>query len=116
MKSSTGQGIRHETEWREFTEMSIDEAKRRHQEFLRQNHERHLNETSNETTAAAAELIAERIAVKLAEQNDIIYKIGQKQGRTGLVAYVSLVIGGIAAIAEIFGPVWDWPIFRTLLG
>ncbi|HKJ60751.1 MAG TPA: hypothetical protein VKA94_01970 [Hyphomicrobiales bacterium] len=96
--------------------MSIDEVQRRHQEFMRQNHERRLNEVSNETTAASAELIAERIAAKLAEQNDIIYKIGQKQGRTGFVAYLSLAIGGIAAIAQIFGPIWDWPIFRAMLG
>lgn len=97
--------------------MGINEdVQRRHQEFMRQNHERRLNEMSNDTTAAAAELIAERIAVKLAEQNDIIYKIGQKQGRTSFIAYVSLAIGGVAAIAEIFGPVWEWPIFRGILG
>jgi hypothetical protein len=97
--------------------MGINEdVQRRHHEFVRQNHERRLNEMSNDTTAAAAELIAERIAVKLAEQNDIIYKIGQKQGRTSFVAYVSLVIGGIAAIAQIFGPVWEWPIFRGITG
>ena len=96
--------------------MSIDEVQRRHQEFVRQNHERRLNEISNETTAASAELIAERIAAKLAEQNDIIYKIGQKQGRTSFVAYVSLVVGGLAAIGEIFGPVWDWPVIRAITG
>jgi hypothetical protein len=96
--------------------MSIDEVQRRHQEFLRQNHERRLTEVSNETTAAAAELIAERIATKLAEQNDIIYKIGQKQGRTSFVAYLSLAVGGLAAIAEILGPVWEWPVFRAMMG
>lgn len=96
--------------------MSIDEVQRRHQEFLRQTHERRLNEVSNETTAAAAELIAERIAAKLAEQNDIIYKIGQKQGRTSFVAYLSLVVGGLAAIGEVFGPVWDWPVIRAFTG
>ena len=96
--------------------MSMEEVQRRHQEFLRQNHERRLNDVSNETTAAAAELIAERIAAKLAEQNDIIYKIGQKQGRTSFIAYLSLVIGGLAAIAEVFGPVWEWPIFRAIAG
>jgi hypothetical protein len=94
----------------------MEEVQRRHQEFLRQNHERRLNDVSNETTAAAAELIAERIAVKLAEQNDIIHKIGQKQGRTSFIAYLSLVIGGLAAIAEVFGPVWDWPVFRAITG
>jgi hypothetical protein len=94
----------------------MEEVQRRHQEFLRQNHERRLNDVSNETTAAAAELIAERIAAKLAEQNDIIYKIGQKQGRTRFIAYLSLVIGGLAAIAEVFGPVWDWPVFRAITG
>ncbi|MBX2806969.1 MAG: hypothetical protein KTR19_13425 [Hyphomicrobiales bacterium] len=96
--------------------MSIDETQRRHQEFVRQNHERRLSEMSNDTTAQAAELIADRIAAKLAEQNDIIYKIGQKQGRTGFIAYLSLVVGGLAAIAEIFGPVWDWQVFRAILG
>jgi hypothetical protein len=96
--------------------MSMEEVQRRHQEFLRQNHERRLSDVTNETTAAAAELIAERIAAKLAEQNDIIYKIGQKQGRTSFVAYLSLVVGGIAAIGEAFGPVWDWPVFRAFTG
>lgn len=96
--------------------MSMEEVQRRHQEFLRQTHERRLNDVSNETTAAAAELIAERIAAKLAEQNDIIYKIGQKQGRTSFVAYLSLAVGGLAAIAEILGPVWEWPVFRAFVG
>jgi hypothetical protein len=102
---------------RDTSEKTMDEtAQRRHEEFLRQNHERRLSQTSNETNAAAAELIAERIAAKLAEQNDIIYRIGQKQGRTSFVAYLSLTVGGLAAIAEIFGPIWDWPIFRGVFG
>lgn len=89
-----------------------DHARRRHEEFLRQNHEKRLNQDAIDSNAAAAELIAERIAAKLAEQNDIIYKIGQKQGRTGFVAYLSLAVGGIAAIAEIFGPIRDWPFIQ----
>ncbi len=96
--------------------MSMEESQRRHEQFMRQTHERRLTEMSNEANAAAAELIAERIAAKLAEQNDIIYKIGQKQGRTSFVAYLSLAVGGLAAIAELLGPVWEWPIFRAVLG
>jgi hypothetical protein len=93
-----------------------DAAQRHHEEFIRQNHERSLTQASIQANAAAAELIAERIAAKLAEQNDIIYRIGQKQGRTSFVAFVSLVIGGVAAIGQLFGPVWEWPIFKGLLG
>jgi hypothetical protein len=97
--------------------MSIENAaERRHQEFLRQQHEKRLTNSAIEANAAAAELIAERIAAKLAEQNDIIYKIGQKQGRTSFVAYVSLAIGGLAAIAELFGPVTEWPIIHGIFG
>ena len=97
--------------------MSIDEtAQRRHEEFLRQQHERRLTDSAITANAAAAELIAERIAAKLAEQNDIIYKIGQKQGRTSFVAYLSLVVGGAAAAGELLGPVAQWPIFRGILG
>jgi hypothetical protein len=87
-------------------------ADRRHQEFVRQQHERSLTNSANQTNAAAAELIAERIAAKLAEQNDIIYKIGQKQGRTSAIAYISLIIAAVAAIGQIFGPVTQWPIFQ----
>jgi len=93
-----------------------NEAQRRHNEFMRQQHEKRLTDSSIQANAQAAELIAERIAAKLAEQNDIIYRIGQKQGRTGLVAYVSLAVGGLAAIAELFGPVSAWPFFKSLLG
>ncbi len=97
--------------------MSTDDvAQRRHQEFLRQQHEKQLTNSSIQANAAAAELIAERIAAKLAEQNDIIYKIGQKQGRTSAIAYVSLVIGGVAALGQLFGPLWEWPVFRGLFG
>ena len=97
--------------------MSVDNAaQRRHEEFVRQQHERGLTQASIQANAAAAELIAERIAAKLAEQNDIIYRIGQKQGRTSLIAYVSLAIGGIAAVGQLFGPVWEWPIFKGLFG
>lgn len=96
--------------------MSLDQAKHSHEQFLRQTHERRLTEMSNEANAASAELIAERIAAKLAEQNDIIYKIGQKQGRTGFIAYLSLAIGGLAAIAEMFGPIWEWPVLKGIIG
>jgi hypothetical protein len=97
--------------------MSVDNTgQRRHEEFMRQQHERRLTDSSIQANAAAAELIAERIAAKLAEQNDIIYKIGQKQGRTSFVAYVSLFIGGLAALGEFFGPFWNWPIIKGLFG
>ena len=97
--------------------MSVeDTAQRRHEEFMRQQHERGLTQASIQANAAAAELIAERIAAKLAEQNDIIYRIGQKQGRTSLIAYVSLAIGGVAAIGQLFGPIWEWPVFRGIFG
>jgi hypothetical protein len=92
-----------------------DVSQRRFEEFVRQQHERGLSQASIKANTEAAELIAERIAAKLAEQNDIIYRIGQKQGRTGFVAYLSLAIGGIAAVAQLFGPVWEWPIFKALL-
>jgi hypothetical protein len=93
-----------------------DPGQRRHEEFMRQQHERGMADAAIRNNAAAAELIAERIAAKLAEQNDIIYRIGQKQGRTSFVAYVSLVVGGIAAIGQIFGPIWSWPIFSGVFG
>ncbi|MGB0085941.1 MAG: hypothetical protein WBP94_11280 [Rhodomicrobiaceae bacterium] len=97
--------------------MSVeDTAQRRHEEFMRQQHERGLTQASIQANAAAAELIAERIAAKLAEQNDIIYRIGQKQGRTSLVAYVSLAIGGVAAVGQLFGPIWEWPVFKGIFG
>ncbi|MCG8560431.1 MAG: hypothetical protein MI824_11575 [Hyphomicrobiales bacterium] len=82
---------------------------RRHEEFLRQQHDRRLVQTSVEANAAAAELIAERIAAKLAEQNDIIYQIGRRQGRTTVIAYISMVIAGVAAFGQLFGPLWAWP-------
>jgi len=97
--------------------MSVDNpGQRRHEEFVRQQHERQLTNSSIQANAAAAELIAERIAAKLAEQNDIIYKMGQKQGRTGFIAYLSLGIGGLAAVAELFGPVSQWPVFSSFIG
>ena len=91
-----------------------DAAQRRHEEFLRQNHERNLARASMETNSAAAELIAERIATKLAEQNDIIYRIGQKQGRTSFIAYLSLAVAAVAAIGQVLGPIWQWPLFRGI--
>jgi hypothetical protein len=97
--------------------MSIDQtSQRRHEEFLRQQHEKRLTDNAIQANSAAAELIAERIAAKLAEQNDIIFKIGQKQGRTSFVAYLSLAIGGLAAIAELFGPISNWPVFGGVFG
>lgn len=87
-------------------------ADQRHRDFLQQQHDRRLTESSNEANAAAAELIAERIAAKLAEQNDIIYRVGQRQGRTSMIAYASLVIGGAAALGQLLGPLWEWPIVR----
>ena len=97
--------------------MSVENpAQRRHEEFMRQQHERGLSQAAIQANSAAAELIAERIAAKLAEQNDIIYRIGQKQGRTSFIAYVSLAVGGIAAVGQLFGPVWEWPIFRGIFG
>ena len=93
-----------------------DAAQRRHEEFLRQNHERNLARASMETNSAAAELIAERIATKLAEQNDIIYRIGQKQGRTSFIAYLSLAVAAVAAIGQVLGPIWQWPMFRGIFG
>jgi hypothetical protein len=93
-----------------------DAGQRRHEEFMRQQHERGLADAAIRNNAAAAELIAERIAAKLAEQNDIIYRIGQKQGRTSAVAYISLAVAAIAAIGQLFGPVWQWPIFQGMFG
>lgn len=93
-----------------------DAAQRRHEEFIRQQHERSLAQASMQTNSAAAELIAERIAAKLAEQNDIIYQIGQKQGRTSFIAYLSLVIAALAALGQLLGPVWDWPLLKGMFG
>ncbi len=86
-----------------------------HDRFLRQQHEKQLSNSTIEANAAAAELIAERIAAKLAEQNDIIYRMGQRQGRTTFIAYLSLIIGGAAAIGQLLGPIWDWPFMRALM-
>jgi hypothetical protein len=93
-----------------------DAAQRRHEEFIRQQHERSLAQASMQTNSAAAELIAERIAAKLAEQNDIIYQIGQKQGRTSFIAYLSLVIAALAAVGQLLGPVWGWPLLKGMFG
>ena len=91
-------------------------AERRHNEFLRQQHDKRISQDAMAANASAAELIAERIASKLGEQNDIIYKVGQKQGRTSLMAYLSLVIGGAAALGQLLGPIWEWPIVTQWLG
>jgi hypothetical protein len=97
--------------------MSIENpAQRHHEDFMRREHERRLTQDAIKANSAAAELIAERIAAKLAEQNDIIFKIGQKQGRTSLIAYVSLAIGAIAAVGQVLGPIWEWPFVKALFG
>ena len=92
--------------------MSSDQHQDFHNRVLRERHEQQLARSAAESNAAAAELIAERIAAKLAEQNDIIYRVGQRQGRTSFIAYLSLVIGLVAAIGQLFGPIWDWPMLR----
>lgn len=86
-----------------------------HNRVQREQHERQLTEAAISANAAAADLIAERIAAKLAEQNDIIYTIGQRQGRTSLIAWVSLLIAMGAAAGQLFGPVWDWPFLKPYL-
>ena len=67
----------------------MSDAQTHHERFLRQQHERDMARSSMDANAAAAELIAERIAAKLAEQNEIIYSMGQRQGRTSAIAYLS---------------------------
>lgn len=89
-------------------------ADQRHRDFLQQQHDKRLAQSSIDANTAAAELIAERIAAKLAEQNDIIYRVGQRQGRTSMIAYVSLMIGGAAALGQLLGPLWEWPFVRQL--
>lgn len=91
-------------------------GRERHNEFVRQQHERRVAQAAMDANAAAAELIADRIAKKLAEQNDIIYRVGQRQGRTSLIAYVSLFIGGAAAAGQLLGPIWEWPVFKQIFG
>ncbi len=54
-----------------------------HDRFLRQQHERRLTKSSIAANAAAAELIAKKIAAKLAEQNDIIYCVSSAPGPHG---------------------------------
>ena len=91
------------------------QAQRHHQEFVRKQHERQIAQSAVDANAAAAELIAEKIAAKLAEQNDIIYRIGQRQGRTTAIAYFSLFIAAAAALGQLFGPISDWPALSALL-
>ena len=91
-------------------------AELRHRDFLQKQHERQLTQSNIHANAEAAELIADRIAAKLAEQNDIIYKVGQRQGRTTVIAYLSLIIGGAAALGQLLGPIWEWPLIQQLLG
>ncbi|MBU1209777.1 MAG: hypothetical protein KJ587_00710 [Alphaproteobacteria bacterium] len=90
-------------------------AQSHHERFLREQHEKQLTNTAISANAAAAELIAEKIAAKLAEQNDIIYRIGQRQGRTSFIAYLSLLIAATAAVGQLLGPVWEWPVLRGML-
>jgi hypothetical protein len=76
------------TKARENEDMSQEsQAQRHHQEFVRKQHERQISQSAIDANASAAELIAEKITAKLAEQNDIIYRIGQRQGRTTAIAY-----------------------------
>lgn len=91
-------------------------GRERHNEFVRQQHERRVAQAAMDANAAAAELIADRIAAKLAEQNEIIYRVGQRQGRTSVIAYVSLFIGGTAAVGQLLGPIWEWPLFKQIFG
>lgn len=91
-------------------------GRERHNEFVRQQHERRVAQAAMDANAAAAELIADRIAAKLAEQNEIIYRVGQRQGRTSVIAYVSLFIGGAAAVGQLLGPIWEWPLFKQIFG
>lgn len=91
-------------------------ADQRHRDFLQKQHERQLSQSAIDANAASAELIAERIAAKLAEQNQIIYEVGKRQGRTTAIAYISLIIGGAAALGQLLGPVWEWPVLQQLLG
>jgi len=95
--------------------MPAGDYEEHHARFLRQQHERDLTNSANQANAAAAELIAERITAKMAEQNDIIYKVGQRQGRTSFIAYLSLLIGGAAAAGQLLGPIWEWPVLQGLL-
>ena len=92
----------------------MQSAQDHHRDFLRKQHERQLTQSSIEANSAAAELIAERIAAKLAEQNDIIYEMGRRNGRTTAIAYLSLVIAGVAAVGQVLGPIWDWPIWKMI--
>jgi len=61
-------------------------AEQRHRDFV----QKQLTQSAISANAEAAELIAERIAAKLAEQNEIFYQVGQGHGRTTAIAYVSL--------------------------
>lgn len=90
-------------------------AQKRHQDFLRQQHEKGLNKTAIEANSRAAELIAEKIAGKIDEQNRIIFDVGARHGRTTFVAYLSLIIAATAALGQLFGPAQDWTIWQTVL-
>ena len=91
-------------------------AAQHHRDFLQKQHDRKLAQSAISANAEAAELIADRIAARLAEQNEIIYQVGQRQGRTSAIAYISLLIGGAAALGQLLGPVWDWPWVKGLFG
>ncbi len=91
------------------------QAQRHHQEFVRKQHERQISQLAIDAKTASAELIAEKITAKLAEQNDIIYRIGQRQGRTTAIAYFSILIAAAAALGQLFGPIWDRPALSALL-
>ncbi len=79
-----------------------------HNRVMREQHEKRIAQQGMDANTAAAELIAEKISAKLAEQNDIIYKVGQANGRTSVIAYISLGVGAIAALGQLFGPFNLW--------
>lgn len=95
--------------------MASDDHNQFHNRVMRERHEQQLARSQIEANSAAAELIAERIAAKLAEQNDIIYTMGQRQGRTTFIAYLSLAIGLAAAVGQLLGPIWQWPFMQSIL-
>jgi len=92
-----------------------DIAQKRHQEFIRQQHEKGLNTTAIEANSRAAELIAEKIATKIDDQNRIIFDVGARHGRTTFVAYLSLIIAATAALGQLFGPAQEWTIWQNIL-
>ena len=93
---------------------AADKAARRHETFVQQQHDRQLNRSAIEANSAAAEMIAEKIASKIDEQNRIIFDVGARHGRTTFVAYLSLIIAAAAALGQLFGPAQDWSIWESI--